>query len=84
MKANQDREQVRKEIAARIAEILNMDASKINPSTPLIAYNMDSLTFFNVSFELEEKYGINLIEENVTMDVSLDGLIDVICKKESV
>jgi acyl carrier protein len=84
MKYNQDRDVMRKEITERVSEILNIPVDKIKSDTPLIVYGMDSLSFFNVSFELEEKYGINVIEDKVSMDVTIDGLIDVITKKETI
>ncbi len=74
---------VRKELIKKAAEVLKMDSAKIDPDTPLVTYGMDSLTFFNLSFELEEKYGINFIDEQVTMDTTINQLVNVISKRKA-
>lgn len=72
------REELQMLIKERIAISLNLPIEQIEPHTSLLAYGLDSMTFFNISFELEEKFGINFSEDPFPMDVTLEQLVDII------
>lgn len=73
-----------KSLKAPIAQLVNIEPAQIDPNAPLVSYGLDSMTFFNLSFELEEKYGLNIMEEQVTMDVTLNQLAELIMEKQKI
>ena len=75
-------DEIVKGLKAPIAQLVNIDQSQIDPDAPLVSYGLDSMTFFNLSFELEEKYGLNIMDEQVTMDVTLNQLAKLILEKQ--
>jgi acyl carrier protein len=70
--------QLREELIKQVSDILSMDPAKIDPEIPLIRYGMDSLTFFNVSYEFEDKYGINIFSEQMPTELTINKLVHLI------
>lgn len=68
-------EELQNFLRERIANILAIPAEQVQPEKTLFAYGLDSLTFFNLSYELEDKFGINFAEEPFPMDVTLKQLV---------
>jgi len=45
---------------------IESDVNELNPSEPLLEQGLDSLDMMNVYFQIEEKYGISIGEEDIS------------------
>jgi len=68
-----------------IAASAEVPIEKLDPSSPLEALKIDSLTMLEVMFELEEKFGIKMPDERVPVRTvqEIADLVDRLVAEQS-
>jgi len=76
-----DNSKLEKELKALIAEIVEIDESKITPEASFIEdLGMDSMMALEILASIEKKYKIKIPEENLTKITSLNKTLEVVNK----
>ena len=70
-------ENLEKEIRAIVAEILEIDESKITPDAKFVEdLGMDSMMALEILASVEKKYKVKIPEEYLTKVTSLNSMVD--------
>lgn len=69
------------EIIAIIAEEARIDPERLNPSATLASLDIASLDVVSVLFAVEDKYGVEIAVEDVTVCETLGQFVDLIMAK---
>ena len=74
-----DRAAIAEELKTLVAEIIEVDRSRLTPATNFISdLEMDSLMSLELLTALEKKYAIRIPEEALPEFATLAGVIDVV------
>ena len=68
-------EEVRKFVRSEVAKILVRSPHKIENTTPLIEYGLDSLQAMDIVLCVEDKYGLEIEDEEVADLRSVDDIV---------
>ena len=72
------------EIKGKIAELLNVDADTITPQSNLITdLKADSMDIATLLFEVEEKYGIEIDEDDLESLKTVGDIVPYIQNKKN-
>ena len=76
--------QIMHQVTEILADKLNLDISKIHPESQLIGdLGMDSFGSIEVMFELEEKFGIKILENDISKAKIVKDIADYIVAHQS-
>lgn len=67
---------LQQEVISMIAKELNVEDAQIDPNVPLIQYNLDSFSLFNLKFALEQKYKTILFKGYPIEEVTVNKVVD--------
>lgn len=68
------------ELKVELGNILDIDPSKIDSDTPLVTYGIDSLSYFTIAFQLEDKYGVNIFSVDNPAEMTVRKAAELIEK----
>lgn len=61
-----------------IAKELNVSPENIDPDVPLIRYNLDSFSLFNLKYTIEQKYAVTLFKNYPIEEVTVNKMLSEI------
>jgi len=68
----------REAITAIISEEARIDVEKLKPEETLVSLGIESLDVVSVLFAIEEKFGVEIPQEEIASTETLEQFVDVI------